>query len=139
MDYEVVPVISEAEKDDRQLEIAEKKIQDPEGYEAKVLKADRVKNTCVAALRELKFPESYIELFQRLEGYVLLVAGGVDLGDAEVAQEAAESGNTDIIVAEGKEEKEAIEHGNDLGSVNPKKTSETESYSVVTWSPGSSS
>lgn len=132
VNYEVVPVITEEEKDDLQLEVAKEKIQDPKAYEAKVLRANQVTTSCVEALKELRFPESYIALYQRLEGYGLLKEGGVDLGDVNAAKEAENTGNIDILVIEGEEEKEAIEQGKDLGEVNPGKTIETTEYAVVT-------
>lgn len=133
IDKSVVPVITEKKKDDYQLDVAKEKIENPKEYEEKVLQAERVLLSCLDALKKLNYPPSFIDLFQRLEGYGLLVADGIDFSDVEVCKEAAATGNIEKIVAEGEAEKAAIEEGNDLGEVNNAKTDEMKPTSIATY------
>lgn len=133
IDSDVIPVITEKKKDEYQLVVAKEKIENPKKYEEKVLKAERVRESCVESLKKLNCPTSFIETFQRLEAYGLLVAESVDFADVEVCKEAAATGSTEKIVAEGEAEKVAIEEGKDLGEVNIEKTDETKPTSVATY------
>lgn len=128
---QVVPDVDDETKGTYLLDIAEEKANRPGTYGEKVRRAVIVKRSCVAAMKKLGVSPSFISLWERLEGYRLLVSPyeRVNLDDEDVAEEAADTGNTAKSAEEGKAEKAAIENGRDPSSV--KGTKENSPINVI--------